>query len=583
MKPLLFSLLPMCRNMLARPALVTTAIWMSMVMGIAEAISLFLLIPAITALATDEPVWGLGISGWVFACIAVAVFTGIFGYFYTRQGYATGMDLIQNIHRKIGDQVASLPLGWFHRPVAGQLSRMVSAELMVAAELIAHLFAPLLSRIAFSITILVLSVIWDYRLGLILAISTPLYLVLLSISASLSRKGKRISEPTELELSNRVVEFTHCQAALRSCGQSTSYPPLLSANAQWRKAKKTELWFELAANMVGGTMTQLVVISLIVVAAQLAVTGAIEPIVAIAYIGLALRYAQLLMFLTEASVGLETRRPYLESIDEVLTAQPLPEPEDSKPYTNPGAIEFSNVSFGYAPDKPVIRNVSFDVSPRSMVALVGPSGCGKTTVARLVSRFYEVDSGAVKVGGVDVRDLKMADLMNQLSMVFQDVYLFDDTLIENIRIGRPDASEAEITAAAQLAGVTEIVARLPHGWHTPVGEGGSALSGGERQRVAIARALLKNAPIVLFDEATSALDPENEANVVAAVEKLRETATVLVIAHKLDTIRKADRIISLRADGSLEDIGTHDELFNRNGTYRAFWDKRAQAQGWQLT
>lgn len=583
MKPLLFSLLPMCRNMLSRPALVTTAIWMSIVMGIAEAISLFLLIPAITSLATGESVWGLDIRGWILSCIAVAIFTGIFGYFYTRQGYATGMDMIQNIHRKIGDQIARLPLGWFQRPIAGQLSRMVSAELMIAAELIAHLFAPMISRIAFSFTILVLSLIWDYRLGLILAISTPLYLILLSISARLSRKGKHIAEPTEIELSNRVVEFTHCQAALRSCGQSTNYPPLVAANAKWRKAKKTELWFELAANMVGGTLSQIVVISLIVVAAQLAITGAIDPIVAIAYIGLALRYAQVLMFLTEASVGLETRRPYLESINEVLTAQPLPEPHDSQPFTSPGSIEFADVSFGYTLDKPVVRNLNFTVAPRSMVALVGPSGCGKTTVARLISRFYEVDSGAVKVGGVDVRELRTADLMNQLSMVFQDVYLFDDTLIENIRIGRPDATDTEITAAAQLAGATEIVARLPHGWNTRVGEGGKALSGGERQRVAIARALLKNAPIVLFDEATSALDPENEANVVAAVEKLRETATILVIAHKLDTIRKADCIISMRADGSVEDIGTHDELFNRNGTYRAFWDKRAEAQGWQLT
>ena len=287
-------------------------------------------------------------------------------------------------------------------------------------------------------------------------------------------------------------------------------------------------------------------------------------------------------FTTDTAAALEDRRPVLDAIDEVVTAKPLPEPDTATPEPTPGTISLDHVAFSYEDGTPVLRDITFAVPAKTMVALVGPSGCGKTTIARLISRFYDVTAGSVKVGGVDVREQTTKQLMASLSMVFQDVYLFDDTLEANIRIGREDATMAELHEAARLAGVTEIVNRLPRGWDTPVGEGGRALSGGERQRVAIARALLKQAPIVLLDEATSALDPENEENVVAAVDKLRETATILVIAHKLDTIRKADAIVQLRADGTVEDIGTHEELFARGGTYRSFWDHRAAAQGWQL-
>ncbi|MBF1735501.1 MAG: ATP-binding cassette domain-containing protein, partial [Trueperella pyogenes] len=212
-----------------------------------------------------------------------------------------------------------------------------------------------------------------------------------------------------------------------------------------------------------------------------------------------------------------------------------------------------------------------------------PSGCGKTTIARLIARFYDVNSGTVSVGGRDVRQWDPAELMAQLSLVFQDVYLFDDTLVANVRIGRPEASDTELEEAARLSGVDEIVARLPLGWETRVGEGGRALSGGERQRVSIARALLKDAPIVLFDEATSALDPENEHRVTAAMDVLRQNASLIVIAHKLDTITAADQIVVLDENGRVVQIGTHSQLFaETGGQYRAFWDARTRAAGWRL-
>ena len=583
MKLTLLDIVPRIKRMLKDPHLINTNIWFSVAAGLIEGVALCLLLPGITALAHNEPVWGLGIWGWVTVLSILAAISAVVGYLQSLRGYQAAIDFLVNVHKKVGDQVSSLPLGWFNRPLAGLLSRLVSNELVMTGEIIAHMLSPIIQRVTSSVVLLVFAWAWDWRLGLAVTISIPIFLLFVLATTALIKKGKSIGEPTEVELSNRIVEFTHCQAALRSCGRSTHYSKLDHANAAWLKAKRTELWYEIVGNLIGGAFTQVVIITLISIAANLAVTGSLESIAAIAFIGLCLRFTQTLVGITESAAALEERRPALDAIDDVLAAQPLPEPTESAAQPTPGTIDLEDVHFGYGKDKPVLRGVSFHVPNRSMVALVGPSGCGKTTVARLVSRFYDVDSGAVKVGGLDVREQTTATLMKSLSMVFQDVYLFDDTLEANIRIGNPDATDEEVHEAARLAGVTEIVQRLPRGWETSVGEGGRALSGGERQRVSIARALLKKAPIVLLDEATSALDPENETNIVAAVDKLRENATVLVIAHKLDTIKKADTIVQFRADGTIEDTGTHSELFERGGTYRAFWDTRAAAQGWQLT
>lgn len=583
MKLTLVDIIPRIKRMLKEQRLINTTIWFSIAAGLIEGVALCLLLPCVTALANNEPVWGLGVWGWVIVLSILAVVSAIVGYVQSLRGYQTALDFLVNVHKKVGDQVSSLPLGWFNRPLAGLLSRLVANELVMTGEIIAHMLSPIIQRVTASIVLLVFAWTWDWHLGLACTISIPVFLLLVLCTTGLINKGKSIGEPTEVELSNRLVEFTHCQAALRSCGRSTHYSKLDSANATWLKAKRRKLWYEIAGNLLGGAFTQVVIVTLISLAANLAVGGTLEPVATIAFIGLCLRFTHTLVGITETAASLEERRSALDSIDDVLTAQPLPEPTESTAQPTPGTIDFKDVTFGYGSDKTVLNGVTFHVPNRSMVALVGPSGCGKTTVARLVSRFYDVDSGAVKVGGLDVREQTTVTLMKSLSMVFQDVYLFDDTLEANIRIGNPDATDEEVHEAARLAGVTEIVQRLPRGWETSVGEGGRALSGGERQRVSIARALLKKAPIVLLDEATSALDPENETNIVAAVDKLRENATVMVIAHKLDTIRKADTIVQFRADGTIEDTGTHSELFERGGTYRAFWDTRAAAQGWQLT
>ena len=272
----------------------------------------------------------------------------------------------------------------------------------------------------------------------------------------------------------------------------------------------------------------------------------------------------------------------MNHLDAVMDAELMAEPQSRAALPEPGAVELDDVVFGYRADEAVLDGVSLSVPAHGMCAIVGPSGSGKTTIARLVARFWDADSGIVRVGGTDVRDMPTAQLMEQLSMVFQDVYLFDDTLAANIRIGDPAAGDDQVHRAADLAGVTEIVERLPHGWSTRVGEGGRALSGGERQRVSIARALLKRAPIVLLDEATSALDAENEANIVVAMEELRRTSTLIVIAHKLETIAAADQVVVLDDAGHVAQRGRHEDLVEVDGPYRSFWEQRTRAHGWAL-
>ena len=230
----------------------------------------------------------------------------------------------------------------------------------------------------------------------------------------------------------------------------------------------------------------------------------------------------------------------------------------------------------------MVRDVSFRVAPGTTTALVGPSGCGKSTLLKLAARFYDVDQGTIRIGGVDIRDLGSRAVLDSLAMVFQYVYLFEDTLYENIRLGCHNATREEVLRAAELAGVTEIARQLPQGFDTLISEGGQNLSGGERQRVSIARALLKDARIVLLDEATSSLDVQNEHLVMRGMKTLSAERTIVVIAHRLHTIRDADQIVMMSPSGTVESIGNHEELMESSPRYRSFWGEKSDATSWKL-
>ena len=587
---------------------------LSCIVGVVRGLSLIAFIPAAIALTSGRPAWGMNLTAWLIVLALCALASFVTEYLLAMRSYMVSFDFLSNMHRAIGDKVASLPLGSFRADTAGKMSRLVSRELMLLGEMFAHMYSPFIAAIVTSLTMLVGITVFSPALGLVCVLAIPVIAGGVWVARTCLNSGSALKEPPAQELSHRIVEYATKQGALRACGRSSSYKPLERAEDTYGKAARRSLIRETIGQVVNGMAAQVVVVSLIIAIGLLAVGGSVSPVEAIVSIGLLLRFTQILVDIGMLASAFETRRPVLDLSHEVLSAPELPilpaspdkDPassnhDPSSPDQNPASpdqnpsssdqdpalsdscVALTDVSFAYEADHPVLRGVSFQVAPGTMTAIVGPSGCGKTTIARLVARFYDVDAGSVSVGGRDVRQWDTAQLMAQLSLVFQDVYLFDDTLEANVRIGRADASDDDVKEAARLSGVDEIVERLPLGWKTRVGEGGRALSGGERQRVSIARALLKAAPIVLFDEATSALDPENENRITDAMGALRRNATLIVIAHKLDTITAADQIVVLDHSGRVAQVGTHAELYSqRDGQYRAFWQARSRAAGWRL-
>ena len=563
-------------------AQLSLSLTLMIVAGVIDGLVYLVIIPTADTIATGKPAWGMGLSGWLITLAVLAVVGAVTTYAMTLSSYRAALEALRLLLIKVGDQLAKLPLGWFTGGVNGRISRLVTDGLLSVGSGLAHFTVPVIRNTLTALTLLVGVSIWNPVLGLTLGIALAVIVALTLVSNKLEKKSHDMKSGSEQELAGRIVEYASCQSALRSAGRSTEYEPLLSAVRECERRNRVSQWVAMAGLAIGGMSAQLTVVAVIMVTVQLSLSGSLDPVATVVFIGIALRFMRNLQDTVNFLVSTESSRVPLRDVHEILNAELLPVPSSSAELTNPGEVSVQNATFSYVPGTPVVRDVSFTAPPRTMTAIVGPSGSGKTTLFKLIARFWDVDSGTVRVGGTDVREQTTEQLMGQLSMVFQDVYLYDDTLIENIRVGREGATDDEVLQAAQLAGCSEIAERLPRGWNTRVGEGGGRLSGGERQRVSIARALLKNAPILLFDEATSALDPENETGVQRSIRELRKHATMLVIAHKLDTERDADQIIVLDEHGGISQVGTHDELVSVEGLYHRFWQARVDAAGWSL-
>jgi ATP-binding cassette subfamily B protein len=551
------------------------------VYGVLQGLSVALLVPVARALAEGD----LGATLRWLAVLAVAAgCCAVAHYVQAMKGFHVAITVLRTMHLTIGDHLVTLPVGWFAGRT-GSVAQIAAKGTIAVGGAAAHLMTPLITGIAGPATVALCLLAYDWRLGLALVLSAPLIAGASRLAARLVARSEHATHATSVESSERVIEFARCQPALRASGRTTGagYPPLTAAIAAQQQAVRRSLVDAVLGITLNGVVVQLVFSVFVVLAAVLALGGSLSGIELVALLGVGSRFVQPLNEIGEFGGAVRQARGELERIAEIMAARPLPEPERSATATRPGEIELDGVTFGYEPGTPVLRDVSFVAPAGTMTALVGPSGSGKTTIARLVARFSDVDAGTVRVGGADVRDRRTEDLMADLALVFQDVYLFDDTLRENVRMGNPAATEEQVDRAAALAGVTEIAERLPAGWQTRVGEGGSALSGGERQRVSIARAILKDTPVVLLDEATAALDPENERYVQRSLDTLRDRATLVVIAHKLSTVVHADQILVLGDDGRIAERGTHTDLLALGGRYAAFWAERTAAAGWRLT
>lgn len=509
-----------------------------------------------------------------------------------KAGLGLGAAVLRVARHRLGDHVARLPVGWFTPENTARLNHVVSQGMMEVAQLPAHVFTPVFSGAVAPVAVVAALCAMDWRMGLIALLALPLLAGVLLVTAHLGRRADERLQRSMAGASQRMVEFAQAQSVLRAFnGEGGGTRWLEQALGRQRASGAQSIRLAALSGVLNGWAVQAVFAALLVagalwlderlggVAAQgMGMEAAIPVIVALL---LACRHVDPLLEVAGYADSLRAARVQLDAVRDILAVQPLPEPAVPQAPRN-ASVELRDVVFRYAPGQPeVLRGLSLRVEPGSMTALVGASGSGKSSVLRLVARFFDVQQGSVLVGGIDVRQIAGERLAGQISQIFQDSYLFQGSIADNIRMGRPQASDAEVMEAARQAGVAEIIERLPQGLDTPVGEGGARLSGGERQRIAIARALIKDAPILLVDEATAALDAENQAAIAQALARLRGRRTLIVIAHQLSTVAMADQIIVLD-QGRVSEQGTPQQLAQAQGLYARFLARRRAAKGWRI-
>ena len=551
--------------------------------AVLQGITLALMIPFLRALFSRSETLGT----WLVVVAILGAITVTVDTFAMYRSYRISVyEVCDTLIDRVADHVLQLPLGWFNAKREADVANATSKEINTLSHLASMVIPNLCNAFIVPLVMLVATAFIEWPLAVVMAVSIlPFILTWRKMSAATTRAND-MEDRTSAAAAGRLIEFARLQPVLRATGAATSWDPVqetLQADSEatlagLRIKGRPAQGFNLIANVTFA----------VVLALGLSfVTGArLDPI---AYLVIAAVSARMLLPLTKAALyasEVDNAAVALRQMGIILDAAPLAEPDSEQAREPRGtSIDFRGVSFSYESGRPVLDDVSLTAPRGAVTALVGPSGAGKSTILRLTARFWDVDAGSVTIGGVDVREIPTTRIMELTSMVFQDTYLFDTTIRENLRIARPNATDAELEEAARKARLDRVIEALPHGWDTEVGPAGQSLSGGERQRVAIARAFIKDAPILLLDEITSALDGENESAISDVISQLSEGRTVIVVAHRLSTIDSADQVVFLEplADGAIvAETGTPKELSSRPGRFHDFVAATDASYRWQL-
>ena len=489
-----------------------------------------------------------------------------------------------NLRLEVSEHLATLPLGFTETFGSGKLRKIIHESTGAAETFLAHQLPDKYNAMATPIGLLVLLLVFDWRLGLLSLVPVALGFVIMSAMTGRRMADKMRQYGNALEsMSNEAVEYVRGIPVVKTFGQSVfsfkKFKATIDEYEKWVIAYTKELRMPmmLYTAAINGVFAFLIVGGLLFTRNGVTsefLLNLLFYIIITPVISLTLTR---IMYMSENELVVADA---LARVDSVLDAEPVPE-NDHPQHPKDASVSLKDVHFSYDGKTDVIEGVSLKIQPGQTVAFVGPSGGGKSTLANLVCRFFDVQSGSVRVGGADVRDIPKEELMDTISFVFQNSRLLKGSILDNVRLGRAQATEAEVLAALKAAQCMDIVEKFPEGIHTVIGTKGVYLSGGEQQRIAIARAMLKNAPILLLDEATAFADPDNEAKVQAAFAQLAKGKTVLMIAHRLSTVANADCIYVVQ-DGQIAESGTKDELCAQNGLFARMWQEYQASVQWKV-
>lgn len=520
---------------------------------------------------------GIGLVGVVAAQVIVH-------YLCDRLQSAAGYMIFTDKRMELGGHLRKLPMGYFTSGNIGKISSVLSTDMVFIEEIAMSTLGNMMSYMLSALILLVFMFFLDWRLGLAAAAVTLLACFTAKGMNKVSLKEAACRQDQSEHLTDAVLSFAEGISVIKSYNLIGEKSEELTGN--FRRSRDTSTAFERKMTPWTRGLNILYAVGIAAIftlSVWLQQSGSLSlPYLLGVLLFVFDLFSPLKALYGEAS-RLTVMNAALDRIEAVLNETELPDKGTAHiPNESSGSPEicFDNVTFAYQ-DKEVLHNISFSMQKNTMTALVGPSGGGKSTIANLLARLWDVKSGKVTIRSTDIRDVPLAELMEQISMVFQRVYLFQDTIYNNISMGKPDATEEEVYEAAKKARCYDFIMALPDGFQTVIGEGGATLSGGEKQRISIARCILKDAPIVILDEATASVDTDNESYIQEAINELVKGKTLLVIAHRLNTIRQADQILVI-SDGRISEQGTHDELMAKAGIYQDFVNIRKKSSGWSL-
>lgn len=524
-------------------------------------------------------------TSWIWKSILIQVglvfFRFLFDYFRARLQEPIGYQLTARDRLAVGDALKRVSLGYFQQVSTGNILNSITTGLStlegMGIRMIDNFVGGYLNFLVIFLALLICSPVTS----LIAFAAAALSFAFLIVISHYSHKNAPVEAQANQDMTGAIIEYARGLAVVKSFGKTGA--AMDSVKQAIHNSKKIHLkieWGYVPGNALHLMALKCGSVGLAMASALMCLSGQMDFSMALLFLFFSFSIFASLEPISDSAHTLGVIEDAMNQLD-ALKGEHFIDADGADIPLQHYDIQFEQVQFGYEAKRPILKDVSFRIPEKTSTAIVGPSGSGKTTICSLLARFYDPQSGSISVGGHRLQEFTCDSLLSNISMVFQSVYLFHDTIRANICFGKPDATEAEMIAAAKKACCHDFIQALPNGYDTIVGEGGGTLSGGEKQRISIARAILKNAPIIILDEATASIDPENEHLIQAAISELTRGKTIITIAHRLATIQHADQILVVD-DGRIAEAGTHAELMQKNGLYRRFTEIREKAEGWQI-